>query len=107
MPGWLLSESAAPPLTFPFRSNQSVCFIVLYYLFETILTGVEGLRTFKEIRAVMTPVPVVPNLTYRNYKSFRKVCLLLAHCNCEVYQMLCLYSAKLDLLHFCAAGFLI
>jgi len=55
MPGWLQSESAAPPLTFPFRSNQRVCFIERYYLFKTILTSVEGLKTFKEIRAVMTP----------------------------------------------------
>jgi hypothetical protein len=55
MPGWLRSESAAPPLTFPFRSNQKVCFIELYYLFKKISTSDVGLKTFKEIRAVMTP----------------------------------------------------
>jgi hypothetical protein len=30
-------------------------FIERYYLFKTILTSVEGLKTFKEIRDVMTP----------------------------------------------------
>jgi len=55
MPGWLRSDSAAPPLTFPFRSNRKVCFIERYYLFITILTSVEGLKTYKEIRVVMTP----------------------------------------------------
>ena len=55
MPGWLRSDSAAPPLTFPFRSNQMVCFIERYYLFKTILTNVEGLKTYKGVRVVMTP----------------------------------------------------
>lgn len=49
MPDWLQIERAAPPLTFPFRSNQRVCFIERYYLFKAILTTVEDLKTFKEI----------------------------------------------------------